>query len=183
MSSLKIKTIKTTIDDYLPPELTNIIITYTSEMIVLHFTGHSKEEDCYHYLVCYKAMERQKWEALVNGIVDRYNKGINYNIYGTDDDNCLSEKDIIEATTVIVDEKLITAMEYIYPHHLGNDIDFFDAIENGDRKVGNEWETDKQQPHNSIYKLAKLRRKRENRAKRKQAIGQNNNVYKKIKIT
>lgn len=192
MNSLMVKTIKTITDKYLLTELTNIILDYAPEMIVARFRGSGQDRDHICDVICYKAMEMKRWEALVNGVIDRCEKEEDRIIqFVYDCDASMTEKDIIENTKIFNDTQLVTAMEHIYPRYLGSDIDVFDAIENGqrepydfdnhddyddwsDKKDKEEeekhmWAEDKEQSHIRVDDLIKMRKAKQG----KQTAGKN----------
>ena len=178
--------VKSTLTDYLPKELINIIFNYQPEMIALCFRGNpyspstivpivvgrrNKQDD----VVCYKAMERQRWKSLVEDVIDQLNNSMVRIIYFDCNyhKSYLDIDSIITSTTVITDTSLVDALERIYPRYLGNDIDVFDVMENGESVIDYDenlcdkrhmWEKDKDQSHKDmIYKARREKFMRENK--------------------
>jgi hypothetical protein len=166
------KVVKKEIGKYLPPPLTQLTMEYFLKTVALCWRDTTGDRDHISADVCYKAMDLVEWENLVRDIIKKkkFDDSVKLD-YDGEAETKVSE--ILKHTTVITTEPLLTALEYISPHYLGNDIDVFEGLSTGGSTHGwsknndeyddnweptiaeNIWNKGENQPHIKLVRNAK----------------------------
>jgi hypothetical protein len=117
---------------YFPIELTKIILSYCLKTVVLFFSGSDENRDHCVDIVCYKAMNYTEWDAIVQKVAsEEERKYIHFNYDCREP--CMEQLRVLRCTTVLESKNLCRVLELISPHHIGSDIDVFDAILHGQK--------------------------------------------------
>jgi hypothetical protein len=121
--------IKNLLLQHLPIDgIVEIILDYFLKTVALFFSGVTSYRDHQPDTVCYKAMNYSDWELLVEKVSSKKaHIRFNYDI----GEPSMSSLEILKHTRLLESPQLIRALEIISPHHLGSDIDVFEALNNG----------------------------------------------------